>query len=150
MTAADLFVEGRFQASSGGFLDEKFECDALTDNEINCLANMIVRRWDPLFKVKQVVWVPPRNGIYKDEYAPRRLALRIHQLIYQTIGGQGQTWVIDDVYTTGRSLQTEMDKHGKFGKVVGWVIFDRSKQALPMDVSALFTLDATSKEKPNG
>ena len=125
----NLFVEGRFQAHSGDWLDEKIECDALTAADWKCLASMIGRR----INYMEVIGVP-RGGLV--------LANALLEQRPLTTGSLGQrvTLVVDDVLTTGNPLREVM---AEYPGSIGFVIFDRSGgKNLPPNCRALFTLDA--------
>ena len=51
----------------------------------------------------------------------------------------GIVLVVDDVLTTGNSLLSEMVKY-PIGRVLGFVVWDRSMLPLPASIRALFTL----------
>lgn len=116
-----LFMDGEFVAHSGTTLPYKIDCDALSDADLATLATEIARR----FKFSAVEGVP-RGGL--------RLAKALEP--YATV--EGGLLVIDDVLTTGASM--EKQRAGRDAK--GVVIFARGPWAswvLPLfcDPSAL-------------
>ena len=118
----NLFQLGKFTSHSGKELDWKIECDALTDADWECLAKMIADR----IQFNSVYGIP-RGGekLAKalEKYANPKSITRL---------------VVDDVWTTGKSMMEVMQK-GDFGFVVfarNRIIFDSNKY-----VRALFTMD---------
>lgn len=118
----NLFQKGKFTSHAGNELDWKIECDALTDHDWECLAKMISERCS-----FGRVYGIPRGGVklqkaleqYADPKNPYRL-------------------VVDDVWTTGKSMMEVME-NGDIGFVVfarNRVLFDSHKY-----VRALFTMD---------
>jgi hypothetical protein len=120
----NLFQLGNFVSHAGRELEWKIECDALTDEDWECLAKMISERC-----AFGSVYGIPRGGVklqkalekYCDPKNPFRL-------------------VVDDVYTTGKSMREEM-KHGD----IGFVVFARNRVEFDPEryVRALFTMDVT-------
>ena len=117
-----LFQSGRFISHAGNELEWKIECDALTDEDWECLAKMISYR----IRFGSVYGIP-RGGT--------KLANALEQYITP---GHPLNLVVDDVYTTGKSMKDVM-KEGDFG----FVIFARKR--IPYDpkfyIRALFTMD---------
>ena len=118
----NLFQHGKFTSHAGKELDWKIECDALTDEDWKCLAKMISEKTE-----FGSVYGIPRGGTklanalqkYCNPKNPTRL-------------------VVDDVYTTGKSMNEVMQK-GDFGFVVfarQRILFDPERY-----VKALFTMD---------
>lgn len=90
---SNLFIPGEFLSHSGIKLPYKIECDSLTDEEIDIFANIIAhhyQRW--LFS--KVIGIP-RGGL--------RLAKALRNKV-NIVEGSPIRLVVDDVYTTGRSL----------------------------------------------
>ncbi len=83
-----LFADQSFVGHAGGRLSFKIECDALSDQDLETIAGIIGRTH--LFGK---VYGVPRGGL--------RLAaaLQKHCLSY------GQTLIVDDVLTTGTSME---------------------------------------------
>jgi hypothetical protein len=118
----NLFQLGKFTSHAGKELDWKIECDALTDEDWECLAKMISERT----QFGRVYGIP-RGGekLAKalEKYADPKNPIRL---------------VVDDVWTTGTSMNEAMSK-GDFGFVVfarNRIVFDANKY-----VRALFTMD---------
>ena len=119
-----LFQHGKFTSHAGKELEWKIECDALTDADWECLAKMISERCH-----FGSVYGIPRGGVklqkalekYVEPNNPFRL-------------------VVDDVYTTGKSMREEM-KHND----IGFVVFARKRIDFDPEryVRALFTMDVT-------
>ncbi len=106
-----LFVDGEFIAHSGGTLQMKIECDALTDESIDALAKKIARTVPAFGAVHGI----PRGGL--------RLAAALRPLSHMS----GPTLIVDDVLTTGASMEEARKSFG--GEVIGVVIFARGPWA---------------------
>ena len=123
-----LFKRGKFTSHSGIELDFKIECDALTDEDIKCVAEYIASKVDGRFMVQGI----PRGGC--------RLADALEQ--YEDLQAPFQILIVDDVLTTGASMEkTKADQPPQILKddIIGWVIFARGK--LPDWVHAVFTME---------
>ena len=83
------FITEGFTLHSGGRSNFKIECDALTNDDIECLAWMI-RKLVPNFKE---VYGVPRGG------------LRLEKVLKKYEKGAGPILIVDDVYTTGNSMR---------------------------------------------
>ena len=114
-----LFVSGVFSSSSGITLDWKIECDALTDKDIETLANVIARR----VNFSRVVGVPT-GGL--------RLATALKQ--FET---RGPFLIVDDVLTTGGSMERTRAEYADH-ETIGVVLFAR--RTPPSWIKAVFTL----------
>jgi len=109
----NLFKWETFKAHSGEMLDWKINCDALTDEDIKCLAKIITLK----IEYKQALGIP-RGGI--------KLALELKK--YRTPVSD-VTLIVDDVLTTGNSMERIREKliiHN-YKNIKGAVIFSRSK-----------------------
>lgn len=108
----NLFKSGEFTLNSGRTSFYKVDCDALTNEDIECLARLIKDNL-PLFG-----WVEgvPTGGLRLAE-ALKPLAEPDHSIT---------GLIVDDVLTTGNSMERQRDfRH----PVMGVVIFNR----MPMD-----------------
>lgn len=107
-TPINLFVNEPFTSRAGLPLDWKIECDALSDADIETITAMIARR----FLFRQAIGIP-RGGL--------RLAraLQMYRLPGHPI------LIIDDVFTTGKSMQAARKDLGN--NTIGVVIFARGK-----------------------
>jgi orotate phosphoribosyltransferase len=115
-----LFVRKDFVMHSGGSAFYKIECDALTDDDIETLAWIVAQKG----KFSKVVGVP-NGGI--------RFALALQKYVSQ----EGPTLIVDDVLTTGFSMEEAKNKIGD-PRAIGIVIFARKQ---PADwIRALFTM----------
>lgn len=117
----DLFQTGRFTLASGEWSCFKIECDALSDKEIWALASLLK---DVLPRYGQVEGVPTGG---------ERLASAMRGWSY---GSGHPTLIVDDVYTTGGSI--EAHRAGR-RNVIGAVLFAR-RPVRHGWVTALFTL----------
>jgi hypothetical protein len=118
----NLFQLGKFTSHAGNELDWKIECDALTDDDWECLAKMISEKTQ-----FGSVYGIPRGGT-KLANALQKYCLPNHPIHL----------VVDDVWTTGKSMR-EVMKPGD----MGFVVFSRQK--IPYDpetyTRALFTME---------
>lgn len=117
-----LFQTGSFSLHSGAVSSWKVECDSLTDEDWLTLAGLIAER----VSFGQVEGVP-RGG-----WPLAEALARYREAEEQTL------LIVDDVLTTGRS----MEEHRAGREAVGFVVFSRrvSVPALPW-VRALWALD---------
>lgn len=99
-----LFVKGNFKSHAGLDLDWKIECDSLTNDDIATLAYLIGTR----LKFGAVIGIP-RGG--------SKLALAL-----QSFRTKGPVLIVDDVLTTGTSMNK---MKAKYPDAVGVVIFAR-------------------------
>lgn len=113
-----LFQRGLFRLHSGTEANWKIECDALTREDVATLAMLIAERVGAFSSVEGV----PRGGIRLEE------ELRTFQ------SNSGPLLIVDDVCTTGGSLEAQRDGR----PAVGYVLFSRGAQ--PSWVRALFTM----------
>lgn len=118
----NLFQLGKFTSHAGNELNWKIECDALTDEDWDCLAQMISERT----RFGSVYGIP-RGGV-KLQKALEKYITPDHPL----------RLVVDDVYTTGKSMKDVME-----GDDLGFVVFARTR--IPFDpqhyIRAIFTMD---------
>jgi hypothetical protein len=118
----NLFQWGRFTSHAGKELDWKIECDALNREDWECLAAMIDDRCE-----FGSVYGIPRGGV--------ALANALEK--YRTPGNPIRL-VVDDVYTTGKSMRDVM-----VGDDIGFVVFARKRIEFDNKyyIRALFTMD---------
>jgi orotate phosphoribosyltransferase len=111
-----LFTLGEFTSHSGKLLQYKIDCDALTADDLACLAAQGAK----LLKPFSVVVGIPTGGW--------RLADLIRD--YATPGANSAL-IVDDVYTTGHSMEVERARalQDRYSNVQGLVIFNRSGRA---------------------
>lgn len=103
-----LFQLGNFKLASGREANYKIECDALTDEDWTCLAYLLFQRLPMFGKVEGV----PTGGL--------KLAEKMQ--IYCTRGSE-TLLIVDDVYTTGGSIEA----HRGDRNAIGAVIFARTR-----------------------
>jgi orotate phosphoribosyltransferase len=125
-----LFQLGDFTLNSGARSAWKLECDALTDDDWKCLAEMIRQMVGPFSSVEGV----PRGGL--------KLAECLQPFVTPLAGYH---LVVDDVLTTGRSMERLSNEvcgrepGGKFSRgIIGAVVFARGP--CPLWVKPLFQL----------
>lgn len=116
----NLFQSGRFTLNSGRESTFKIDCDALTDEDISTLADMILQLVRPYSRVEGI----PRGGL--------RLATFLAPYVCRH---EPRILLVDDVLTTGGSmerrrkqLQAENPEHSIQGAVLfargpcpGWI-----------------------------
>ena len=125
---AQLVIPGQFVAHSGGILDYKIECDSLSDRDIEGVAGALALMLSEFGSVEGV----PRGGL--------RLAKAL-----EPFATKGPLLIVDDVCTTGASLEA----HRAGRDAIGAVIFNRGH--LPSWCRALFhtnaVVDALTRER---
>jgi orotate phosphoribosyltransferase len=132
MRPTGLFQVGDFTLASGQRSRWKIECDALTLDDWQGLAAMLVERLPRPFSS---VWGVPRGGV------PLANALRPYGDMRLP---RGHVLFVDDVWTTGGSMQRfigEVMEHGDYSRAV---IFARNPT--PPDVVALFTMQSARSD----
>ena len=127
----DLFQKIDFISHAGNPLTWKIECDAISPQEWDCLAHMVMERQkEPFSSVEGI----PRGGI------PFANALSK----YASGDQSHQPMIVDDIFTTGKSFIDYMkenysDSLAAYGHK--WVVFARKKSNVhPFHVRALFTM----------
>tara|TARA_E500000331_G_scaffold48309_1_gene41227 strand:+ start:838 stop:1257 length:420 start_codon:yes stop_codon:yes gene_type:complete len=131
-TEAKLFTWGKFISHAGNKLNFKIECDALSSDEWDCLASMIMEYQDTPFRSVEGI---PRGGV------PLAKALEK----YATGKEEHQPMIVDDIYTTGKSFDDYMEEHYP-GNLHAWgwkwVVFQRgpTKWSHVGNVKSLFKL----------
>ena len=121
-----LFKSGDFTSHSGLKLPFKIDCDALSDDDIECIAEYIASKT----KFGIVIGIP--TGGQKLESALEK---------YADINNSNVVLIVDDVCTTGASMENikatlPIWNHKK--GIVGWVIFARTD--IPKWINAMFKL----------
>jgi len=132
----DLFQTGKFTSHAGLQLNWKIECDAISDDEWNCFASMIMEYEKRPFS--KVVGIPRGGKKLEDALTP-----------YAT-GGNHPILIVDDVWTTGTSfkeftsiqlIEDDIKNYTWFG----WCIFARTAINFH-NVSALFNMPGNQNE----
>ena len=111
-----LFIEEDFTGHSGGQVDWKIEMDALDEAEWKCIARMIMEHETRPFQAAIGI---PRGGLTLSTYLNE----------YSTQNPEDPYLIVDDVLTTGGSMDEFKEEHFKNKKVVGWVVFSRKNPA---------------------
>lgn len=118
-----LFKTGCFNLHSGGQSRFKIDCDELSDHELKALTEQLLVRL-PLFGAVEGV---PTGGL--------RLAEALRPWASECIGKEYPLLIVDDVYTTGGSM--EEFRAGR--PAIGAVLFAR--KPIKHDwITALFTM----------
>ena len=118
MSEISLFQLGNFKSHSGEILPWKIACDRLRLEDWECLAVMLTEMIGPFGSVEGV----PRGGIPFANAVSR----------YTT---QGPLLIVDDVFTTGRS----MEAHRAGRRSLGAVVFSRGA-VVPGWVTPIFRM----------
>ena len=127
-----LFVEQDFTGHSGDQLHWKIEMDALEDAEWECIARMIMELTSPF---REAVGIP-RGGL--------KLSGFLNE--YSTQNSKDPYLIVDDVLTTGGSMEEFKKEHFKDKKTIGWGVFARNK---PADwIKALFQMPRLWADDP--
>lgn len=124
----ELFKEGKFYSHSGLELDYKIECDALTDIDLGTLAGLISSK----LTYGKIIGIPTGGN---------RLANILRSYNYPMLAENPNTiLLVDDVMTTGASME-EYRTLFKISYIVkGVVIFDRSEKGLQW-VTSIFKVN---------
>ena len=127
----NLFQYGDFKSHAGLPLKWKLECDAIKDEEWDCVAKMIMDyQKRPFYKAVGI----PRGGI--------KMAKALQK--YASGDPSHFTLICDDVFTTGTSFKNFIDaNYPMWTSAMGyrWVLFARKKSNIhPHHVNALFTM----------
>lgn len=116
---------GDFTLHSGAKSTFKIDCDALTDGEISTIASLIAERVEPFSLVHGV----PRGGL--------RIAAALEKYVIPTAKN---ILLVDDVFTTGRSMEEAYVALEETGRPIqGAVIFSRTRH-VPAYIIPLFTM----------
>ena len=111
-----LFQEEDFIGHSGGQLHWKIEMDALENEEWKCIARMITEiETRPFWSAIGI----PRGGIKLGQYLNE----------YSTQNSEHPYLLVDDVLTTGGSMEEYKKKNFEEKDVIGWVVFARTQPA---------------------
>lgn len=110
---SNLFRWGEFNLHSRDTSPFKIDCDALTTADWECLANLIAQRSGPFSSVYGI----PTGG----------LILAAHLLSHVTGNPDDPTLIVDDVYTTGRSMNEARDALDDPSNAIGFVVFARRR-----------------------
>ena len=109
-----LFVEEDFKSHAGLDLHWKIEMDALDEEEWKCIARMISEYQTEPFQAAIGI---PRGGIKLGQYLNE----------YSTQNSEDPYLIVDDVLTTGGSMEEYKREHFKDKNAIGWVVFSRTK-----------------------
>lgn len=123
----NLFQLGKITLNSGKKSFFKIECDALTEEDWDCLAEIAMEEVIPGFKIKEIISVPTGG----DPFA---------KALQKFIDPEGDViLIVDDVLTTGKSID----------KVKKQVMREMKKKDPDADLSEIFQLVAFSRNKLN-
>ena len=114
-----------FHWHSGEELNWKIECDALFPSEWKCIARMIMEYEKRPFQAAIGI---PRGGVELGRWLNE----------YSTGNPDHPYLIVDDVLTTGGSMDEYKEEHFDGKESFGWVVFAR-KQPQPW-VKALFQM----------
>ena len=133
----NLFQFGDFEFHSGQRSNFKIDCDALSKGDWRAVALLASRLVAPFDKVVSV----PTGGNYLanalEDYTRRK---------DEGLGDLTRLLIVDDVYTTGASMEAAKSKHGQgWGQVSGLVLFSRV-ESTPTWIEALFWMGRSTIE----
>ena len=111
MTRETLFIKKDWVMHSGGTAHNKIECDALTDEDIDCLAFIIAQK-----------------GKFCDIHGIPNGGVRLANSLRKFVDKEGVRLIVDDVLTTGSSMEEAKQKLG-WSDAVGVVLFARGQCA---------------------
>ena len=119
MKGKNLFALENFELHSGKKVHWKIECDALTEDDYETLAWIVSKEWKVVYNGVKAI-----EGENSYIFAEK---LRTYQQNWAF--GINTILIIDDVLTTGQSMQKVHDiwKSAKNIKQIGVVIFARGK-----------------------
>lgn len=122
-----LFKQGEFKSHSGLTLPFKIDCDALTDEDIECIAAHIASKIE-------------FNGVIGIPSGGCRLATKLMKYIKDS-NKRIKLLIVDDVLTTGSSMEEKKQKlFNRNVDIIGWVIFARGE--LPDWIHAMFQMES--------
>lgn len=120
-----LFVDEQFTSHSSLVLPFKIDCDALSDEGVACFARIAHEQMGlPWSRIGEVVAVGERDGTNaapNTRHAPTRLARALREHVAKD---KRWTLILDDVYTTGASIEAARMGHAW---AIGLVLFARTK-----------------------
>lgn len=111
LSQTGLFQKGTIKLNSGLLSDFKIDCDALTNEDIECLAYLISKK----LKFREVYGVPTGGLRLEEKLKP-----------YCIADDNLPVLICDDVLTTGNSMNRFRETLGSYD-VIGVVIFSRGK-----------------------
>ena len=128
----NLFKNENFVSAAGLNLNYKIECDALTDEDLEAIAAIVAPQLKPFWCVVGV----PTGGARMVKFFEK----------YRTLEWYGENFsalIVDDVWTTGKSLLEFKDREGWEGSKNwhGFVIFNRNVNPLPENIKSLMTVN---------
>lgn len=127
-----MFRWGKFIGAGGGELDWKIECDALDDEDWDCIARVATENIGHF----NMVFGVPRGGL--------KLAGALHPYRVQSTNA----WlIVDDVWTTGKSMGEFAAKIAPDGNWRGFVAFARG--TLPANVQCFCKIGSMNELRRN-
>lgn len=121
---SDLFKSGFIKLHSGSSSDFKIECDSLTDGDLDTLAYLISERFE-------------FNGVYGIPTG----GIKIAKALEKYINKKAMNYlIVDDVTTTGTSMEEAADKLKYREPIIGVVLFARNKCPIPRWIYPMFDM----------
>ena len=122
-----LFQLGQFTLHSGKESSFKIECDALTFEDWKTIAHII----GSTFSFKEVEGIPTGGLILENLLKPYRRETGTYSLL-----------IVDDVFTTGGSMEKHRNKRSD---VHGVVLFSRvPEKMMPYWIDAIFSMNISA------
>jgi len=128
----NIFQQGDFKSHAGLDLSWKIECDGISNKEWQCIAEIIMDLEKRPFQAAIGI---PRGGLIHGTY--------LNQHSTQNI--KDPYLIVDDVLTTGGSMETFREESFSDKNSFGWVVFARSIP--PSWCKALFQMPTNPNEK---
>lgn len=122
----NLFKFGKFISTSGVELDFKIECDVLSNEDWDCISQLVLKMYP--YRFSKVLGVPTGGQPLEDKLKS-----------YETGLEDDPVLIVDDVWTTGNSMRDFVKDQGII-KWKGIVVFNRSMY-LPTNVMSVFDLN---------
>ncbi len=117
-TIRTLFRQIDFISHSGYNLKWKIECDSLSDEDLETLATVIETKIEneyPRYLIKDIIGIPS-GGLRIAKYLKKKIKIsKFGTLII----------IVDDVLTTGKSMEEYKKLYGKYDHCLGFVLFAR-------------------------
>lgn len=98
-----LFQDGKFKSAAGIMLPFKIDCDALTDEDLACIAKHVDEKIVYFQYVRAVMSVPSGGD---------RFAAALQPYCRSAEPNGNEVLLVDDVWTTGSSMLKVAAEHG--------------------------------------
>lgn len=128
-----LFNFGNFKLASGALSPFKIDCDALTQNDIDNLAKLVASSGWSEWSFKKIIGVPNGGNAF---------AHALSKVLNVDPDSENPILLVDDVWTTGKTMREYKKKYEAESQVEGLVIFSRAPlYKIDLWVSPIFIID---------